>query len=81
MIKGRKMKVTGFFDNDERKEILELAKTKLATSEWVGSGSMLLVKTENKNEYEVYLLRGYVKLSEKEVKELEKKRKEEKARK
>lgn len=75
------MRVAGFFDNEERKQILELAETKLRATEWVGSGSMLLIKTENKNEYEVHTMRGYVTLSKKEVKELEKKRKKEKRKK
>ncbi len=68
------MKVIGFFDTEETKNILDLAKTKLKTSEWIGSGSMLLLKTENNNEYEVYLLRGIVTLNKREVKETKKER-------
>lgn len=64
------MRIVGFFDNSERKEILELAKAELKSCEWVSSGSMLLLKTEDKNEFEVYVLRGLVTLSKKDLKQM-----------
>jgi len=53
-----------FLDDDEEKEVKELIKTYEANpnSDWMGSGSMLIIFDGKMEAYEVYTLRGHVKV-------------------
>jgi hypothetical protein len=60
------MKIIGFFDGEEEKEIKELVRNLKRNLEWTGSGSMFVMYDKEQDHYEIYLLRGFVKLNKKE---------------
>ena len=60
------MKTKAYFDLDEQEAIVELAKSITKKEYWCASGNMLVMYSKESDEYEVYLLRGIVKLSKKE---------------
>ena len=71
------MKGTVFFDELELSDIKALVKVTKKKLDWSGTGSMLIMQTKTLGEFEVYLLRGIVRFSKKELNKLRLERKEE----